>query len=175
MVEPLPVIVDRAAADFDRGGAALEGHPAATALAVARLEWLGGEARPGGRLAELPSSYLFGLQRGVREGRQALAIAPDAPTDSVVAALLTASRAITRGDTAAARAALTGPDFRDTDRPVLDRLREPGPFPDTYLTLPAIREEVGRIIAAGRTDRRVASEFFDTGVTTMGLSGQGAR
>jgi hypothetical protein len=171
VAQPLPAIVDQAAADFDRGGAGLEGNPARTALAVARLEWLGGEARPGGRLSGLPDSYLFGLRRGVQEGRAALAIAPDATPETTVPALLAASRALSRDDAATARAALTGPDFRDTDRPVLDRLREPGPFPDAYLALPAIREEVARQVADGRINRRVASEFIDAAITTPGLGG----
>ncbi|TCI00385.1 hypothetical protein EJV46_07060 [Roseococcus sp. SYP-B2431] len=171
VAQPLFAILDRAAADFDRGGGGLEGRPAETALAVARLEWLGGEARPGGRLSTLPDSYLFGLQRAVQEGRQALAIAPDARSETVVPALLAAARAVMRGDTAAARAALTGPDFRDTDRPVLSRLREPGPFPDAALAIPAIRDEAARLLAEGRTNRRVASEFIDAAITTPGLTG----
>lgn len=171
VAQPLPVILDRATADFDRGGAALEGNPARTALAVARLEWLGGEARPGGRLSGLPDSYLFGLRRGVQEGRSALAIAPDATPETLVPALLAASRALSQGDTAAAQAAVNGPDFRSTNRPVLDRLREPGPFPDTYLALPVIREEVARQVADGRTNRRVASENMDAAITTPGLDG----
>lgn len=171
VAQPLFVILDRAVADFDRGGAALAGHPAETALAVARLEWLGGEAQPGGRLATLPASYRFALQRGVEEGRQALAIAPDAKPATTVPALLAASRALARNDASAARAALSGPDFRDTDRPVLGRLNEPGPFPDAYLALTPIRDEVARLAADGRTNRRVASEYIDSAITTQGLSG----
>ncbi len=171
VAQPLSAILDRAVADFDRGGGGLEGHPAETALAVARLEWLGGEARPGGRLSTIPDSFLFGLRRGVQEGRQALAIAPDATPEVTVPALLAASRALARNDTAAASAALTGPDFRDTDRPVLNRLREPGPFPDAALALPAVRDEVARLAAEGRTNRRVASESIDAGITTSGLGG----
>lgn len=171
VAQPLSAILDRAVADFDRGGGGLEGHPAETALAVARLEWLGGEARPGGRLSGLPNSYLFGLRRGMEEGRLALAIAPDATPATTVPALLAASRALLRNDAAAAQAALTGPDFRDTDRSVLSRLREPGPFPDAALALPAIRDEVARLLADGRTNRRVASEFVDAAITTPGLGG----
>jgi hypothetical protein len=175
VAQPLSAILDRAVADFDRGGGGLEGHPAETALAVARLEWLGGEARPGGRLANLPDSYLFGLRRGVQEGRQALAIAPDATPETTVPALLAAYRAIARNDTAAAQAALTGPDFRDTDRPTLNRLREPGPFPDTTLALPTIRDEVARLVAYGRINRRVTSEIMGAAITTPDLSGGAGR
>lgn len=171
VAQPLSAILNRAAADFDRGGGGLEGHPAETALAIARLEWLGGEARPGGRLSTLPDSYLFGLRRGVQEGRQALAIAPDATPETTVPALLAASRALARGDTAAAQAALSGPDFRSTDRSVLSRLREPGPFPDAALALPPLRDEMARLMAEGRTSRRIASEFIDAGITTPSLGG----
>ena len=171
VAQPLSVILNRAVADFDRGGMALEGHPAETALAIARLEWLGGEARPGGRLSTLPDSYLFGLRRGVQEGRLALAIAPDARPENTVPALLAARRALLRNDPEAARAALSGTDFRDTDRPVLNRLSEPGPFPDAALALPAIRDEAARMAADGRTNRRVSSEVIDAAILTPGLGG----
>lgn len=175
VAQPLLAILDRAAADFDRAGIALQGRPAETALAVARLEWLGNETRPGGRLSTLPDSYIFGLQRAVREGRQALAIAPDATPETTVPALLAASHALARQDAPAARAALSGPDFRSTDRPTLSRLSEPGPFPDAALVLPPLRDEVSRLRADGRTSRRVASEFIDPAITTPSLTGGSGR
>ncbi|MDB5414567.1 MAG: hypothetical protein JWR10_2902 [Rubritepida sp.] len=170
LAQPLPVILDLAAADFDRGGAGLDGHPAEMALALARLEWLGGEARPGGRLTGVPQSFLFGLQRAVEEGRQSLAITPNAAPELVVPALLTAARSLRRGDTATAGAALTGPAFRVTDRPALNRLREPGPFPDASLAVPALRDEVARRGYEGQIERRL-SENLGSGVTTFGFGG----
>ncbi|MBS7811934.1 hypothetical protein [Roseococcus pinisoli] len=172
VAQPLLSVLNHAVSDFDRAGAGLEGHPEHTALAIARLEWLGGETRPGHRLENIPDSFLFGLRRGVQEGRQALAIAPDASPDTTVPALLAASRALTNGDVPAASRALTGPDFRDTDRPAMSRLREPGPFPDTALTLPALRDEVVRRQSDGRINQRVSSEFMDSGVTTSGMGGR---
>ena len=172
VAQPLPAILDLSVADFDRGGAGLEGRPAETALAIARLEWLGAEAQTGRPLSGLPDSYIFALRRGVEEGRQALAIAPDATPATTVPALIAASRALARNDTQAARTALSGPDFRDTNRSVLSRLREPGPFPDASLALPAVRDEVRRLLAEGRTNRRVAAEFIDAGITTSLMGGR---
>jgi hypothetical protein len=169
--QPLLTILNRAVADFDRGGRRLQGRPAETALAIARLEWLGGEARPNGHLSTLPDSFLFGLQHAVREGRLALAIAPEANPETTVPALLAARRALMRSNGEAAGAALSGPDFPDTDRPTVRRLLEPGPFPDTALALPALRDEVARLEANGWANQRVAAETLDASFTTSGLNG----
>ncbi|WP_424812160.1 hypothetical protein [Roseococcus sp. YIM B11640] len=169
--QPLPVILDLATRDFDMAGANLQGHPAETALAVARLEWLGGEARPGRRLAELQPSYLFALRRAVAEARQIMAISPDAPAEATVPALLAAAAALRRDDTAAAEAALRGPAFQPTDRPQVRRLTEPGAFPDTALALPALREEVTRLIATNRADPALLYDNTRSGITTYGLGG----
>lgn len=166
---PLPAILDAAVEDFDRAGAALTGRPAATALAVARLEWIGGEFRPGRRLSRLPNSFMFGTQRAVAEGREALGIAPDAAPDAVMAALIAVSRALARNDQAAAQAALAGPVFVGQGRTMISRLREPGAFPDAALASVAVRDEVGRQIAEGQFDRRVMFDTQSVGVSTTGL------
>lgn len=172
VARPLAAVLNRAVADFDGGGTQLEGRPAETALAVARLEWLGEQTQPGGGLSTLPESYVFALQRAVREARQILAIAPDATPATLVPALLAASRALVRNDTAAAQAALSGPDFRATSRPVLSRLREPGPFTEAALVLPSLRDEYRLARDEGWAGRRFAPESLDTGViTTPDLTG----
>lgn len=166
---PLPAILEAAAADFDRAGAGLTERPAATALAIARLEWIGGEFRPGRRLARLPNSFMFGTQRAVAEGRQALGIAPDAAPDAVVAALLGVSRALSRNDQAAAQSAMAAPIFVGQGRPMISRLREPGAFPDAALATVAVRDEVGRLVAEGQFGQRVMFDTQSVGVSTTGL------
>ncbi|UPY38589.1 hypothetical protein [Sediminicoccus sp. KRV36] len=167
--QPLPLILNAAVLDFDGAGAALNGRPAATALAVARLEWMGAEFRPGGRLAQLPNSFMFGTQRAVAEGRNALGIAPDARPEAALAALLTAYRALRRGDEVAAQAALSGPVFTGQGRPVLSRLREPGAFPDAALATVAVRDEAALLVVEGRPDNRIGFDVPAFGASSMSL------
>lgn len=166
---PLMAILDAAAADFDRNGAGLLNRPAATALAVARLEWIGGEFRLGRRLARLPDSYMFAMRRAVAEGREALGILPDATPEAAMGGLVIASRAITRGDPAAIQVALASPIFLAGPRPVISRLREPGAFPDAGLVTAALREEVGRQVAEGQVDHRMMIDGQIFGNSTTGL------
>ena len=166
---PLPLILDAAVRDFDQAGASLAGRPAATALAVARLEWIGGEFRPGRRLAGMTDSFRFGSQAAVAEARGILGIRPEATPEEAVAGLLAASAALARGDQAAIRAALSAPIFLGEGRPVLSRLSEPGAFPNTALALGAIREEIGRLLAAGQASRLPIFDVPEIGVSTTGL------
>ncbi len=167
---PAMAILDAAAADFEQGGARLLNRPAATALAVARLEWIGGEFRPGRRLARLPDSYMFATRRAVAEGREALGILPDATPDAAMGGLLVASRALTRGDPAAIQVALASPIFvLPGARPVISRLTEPGAFPDASLTVTALRDEVARQVAEVQVDHRMMVEGQIFGNSTTGL------
>lgn len=171
VAQPLPAILDAAARDFDRAGAGLDGRPRATALALARLEWMGGEARPGRRLSSLPESFIFALNGAVEEGRRSVGVAPGAAPEATIPALLTASRALGRNDEAAAAVALAPPTFTPTGRPVMSRLREPGAFPNAALAVIAIRDEMVRRDAENRADRRLAFDNPGAGVTTFGLGG----
>lgn len=171
VAQPLSAILDAAARDFDRAGVALDGNPRETSLALARLEWMGGEARPGRRLSTLPESFLFALQRAVEEGRLSAGIVPDASPDATVPALLAAARALGRNDEAAAAAALAPPVFIATNRTVLSRLSEPGAFPNAGLAVIAIRDEVARRGAENRADRRFNFDNPGAGVTTFGMGG----
>lgn len=144
VVAPLGAILDLAIADATAPASARDGRPAEAALAAARLEWLSGETRPGYRLANLPASHRFALQRAVEEGRAALAISPDATPEQVVAALLAAARALNGGDQAAVGQAMASPVFLPVRPDALARLRQPGPRPGAALALPALREELDR-------------------------------
>ncbi|MBY0335136.1 MAG: hypothetical protein K2X11_00895 [Acetobacteraceae bacterium] len=168
LLAPLAVIADAAARDWDRAGTTLEGQPQATALAAARLEWLAGEGRPGGRLAAYPASFRFGLDRARDEVRANLAIAPDATPEQTVAALLAARRALAANDAAAVQASLSPPAFRDVQPSPLRRLSEPGVSPSAQIATAALREEVARV-AAER-----GGPLFDApgrGLTTFGMGG----
>jgi hypothetical protein len=166
---PLPLILDAAARDFDQAGAGLAGRPAATALAAARLEWIGGEVRPGRRLAPLPDSFRFGTQAAVTEARDILGIAPDTTPEAAVAALLGAARALAREDQAAVEVALAAPVFLGQGRPVLSRLREPGAFPNAALATTALRDEVARLVASGQASRLPIFDSPEIGFSTTGL------
>ena len=169
---PIPFILNAAAADFDGAGQRLVGRPEATALALARLEWLGGEFRPGRRLAPLPESFGFAMQRAVQEGRISIGIAPDATPEVTVPALLAASRALRRGDQAAAQAALSGPAFLRGGNPVLVKLREPGAFPDAALAVPALRDEAARLALENRSATGIVFDDRGFGLgSTSGLGG----
>lgn len=168
---PVPAVLDAAVADFAGAGQGLEGRPAATALAVARVEWLSGEFRPGRRLARLPASFMFGMQRAVAEGRNALSIAQDATPEQAVAALVAASRALTLGNQPAIDAALAAPAFARTDRPVLDRLREPGAFPDSILAVTALRDEVARLMTDRQASGGIVFDNPENGLMTYGFGG----
>lgn len=171
LADPLPAILDNAARDFAGGGAGLEGRPQATALALARVEWIGGETRPGFRLAALPESFTFALQRSVEEGRASLGIAAEATPEASVAALVAAAQALARQDEAAALRALVPPTITATGRPVMSRLRDPGAFPNAALTLPAVRDEVARQRAVERADGSLMVNNPGTGIGTLGIEG----
>ncbi|MBB3898638.1 hypothetical protein [Roseococcus suduntuyensis] len=144
VVTPLSAILDLAVADATAPETARDNRPVEAAHAAARLEWLSGETRAGYRLANLPSSHRFALQRAVDESRAALAISPDATPEQVVQALLAASRALQANDAAAVQQAMTSPVFLRVRPDALARLRQPGPRPGAALALPALREELER-------------------------------
>ena len=172
---PLPDLMDQAAANFDGAGAGLQGRPAATALAVARLEWISAEFSPGRRLARLPDSFRFGMERAVAEGRSVIGIKPDATHQDAVGALLGAARAISAGEAAGMRAAFANPVFLTEGRPLESRLRQPGAFPDAALATAALREEYMRLMAEGRADRRLVFDDQTFGLSTTGLGSASGR
>jgi len=166
---PVADLMDLAAADFEGAGGGLQGQPAATALAVARLEWISAEFSPGRRLSGLPASFRFGMERAVAEGRNVIGIKPDATHQDAVAALLGVARATSAGGAAGMQAAFANAVFRTEGRPLESRLRQPGAFPDAALATAALREEYLRLVAEGRSDRRVVADDQSLGLSTTGL------
>lgn len=174
VVAPLGSILDLAIRDAATPEPAREGQPAAAALAAARLEWLSGETRAGYRLANLPASHRFALQRAVEESRASLAISPDATPEQVVQALVAAARALERGDATALQAALRPPVFLQVRPDALARLNQPGPRPSAALALPALHEELQRSRTAGgvAVDRSLGAEPVGVMIWS-GLAGPG--
>ena len=86
-------------------------RPADAARAVAALDYLAGQLNTSPRWASVgPHSKMELLQARV-ETRVALGIAPDAPSQVVVDAMMTAGDALAAGDPQHAMAALHGPAF----------------------------------------------------------------
>jgi hypothetical protein len=113
---------------------------------------------------------MFATRRAVAEGREALGILPETTPEAAVAALVIASRALTRGDPAAVQVALASPIFvLPGARPVVSRLTEPGAFPDASLAITALHDEVARQVALLEVDHRMMVEGQIFGNSTTGL------
>jgi hypothetical protein len=168
LLNPLRSVGTLAATDWDRAGSRLAGRPEATALAAARLEWLAGEGRPGGRLGDHSPRALLALEQARTEVRGNLGISPEATPEEAVAALLEARRALRAGDTTQAEAALRPPVFREVQPPPLRRLNEPGVNPDAEIATAALREEIQR---AALTPRGPMFDTREQGITTFGFGG----
>jgi hypothetical protein len=91
--------------------ASLTGRPAEAALAVIRLEWLAAAVPRNLEFSNFSNLTGPSLAVARREVRQALGIAQNAPPQAVIGGLDRAGAALSRGDNAAAEAALTPPVF----------------------------------------------------------------
>ena len=102
----------------------LYGRPAEAARAAAAIDYLAGAFETAPRWAYLSpdtKDEMLNARAGVR---QALGIAPDAPSQRVVDALLTAADALDAGNSTAAVAALRAPGFTLPPGRTLARLSE---------------------------------------------------
>ncbi|UFN47040.1 hypothetical protein LPC08_13490 [Roseomonas sp. OT10] len=119
--------------------AALAGDPAEAAIAVARLEWLAAEVPRALMFQNFSSVTAPALQAARSEVRGALGIRRAAPTQPVVDGLVNAAGALRAGDPAAARSALSPPDFApDT----LDRLAALPRLPQANTALQRARRDL---------------------------------
>ena len=91
----------------------MAGHPEAAARAAAQVEYLASEIPAGPRWVDFNPTVGLALVDARAELRSALGVAPNAPPQAVVDGFYAASRALVRGDQAAARQALAAPDFPD--------------------------------------------------------------
>jgi hypothetical protein len=97
-------------------------NPVAAIRAVIALEYLPGELRENPRWIGMDGNVKMRLASARAEVRQILGIAPDAPPQIVVNALMSASNDLTAGDRAGALQALSAPGFTLAPEATLDRL-----------------------------------------------------
>ncbi len=102
--------------------------PAKLALALASVEYLGGEYSAGGRWGEINAIVPVKLLQGGAEIRRTLGVAPDATSQQVVDSLLAVYHA---NGQAAQLAALSSPIYTLGAQATLDRLKVLPPLPET--------------------------------------------
>jgi len=134
-----------AAPSLFAGTAALAGQPARAALAAVQMEVIADAFRSDPRWQHevtLPGWHATGVARAAL--REAIGIAPDAPTDLVVMALRDAAAALDAGRVTRAEAALTGPAFLLPGDQVLARLARLPPLPRVAEGAAAAAAEIRR-------------------------------
>ncbi len=87
------------------------GNPVAGAQAVLAMDYIAGELNTSPRWANIPAITQLQLLQGRVATRQAVGIAPNAPSQLVVDSLVAARNDLASGNAAAAEAALTNPAF----------------------------------------------------------------
>lgn len=143
--DPVPAMLEDAAAALADGGRSLAGRPAATARAIGRLELVAAEFRRDPRWAPLSTAASTELRSAWLEWRDALGIRSGAAPEAVAAALGRAALALDAGDTRAAAAALDPALFEPGGPVAVARLAAPGPLPQSRIASAAAREEVQRL------------------------------
>lgn len=121
----------------------LSGQPAEAARALAQVEYLAVEIPTGPRWVEWSPLVGAGLQQARAEMRAALGIPAGAAPQQVVDSLYAASRALQRGDTAAAEGALQA--IPHAAGPSLLRLAALPPLPRTRLATALAHQEMVRV------------------------------
>ncbi|PHK95605.1 hypothetical protein CR162_07075 [Pseudoroseomonas rhizosphaerae] len=144
--DPLRSAARLSAAAFADQGAGLQGRPAETARAAARLEYLAQALASDPRYRALPPGLSLALRGAVAELRAALGLAEAALPEQAIAALAQAARALDGGGDA--RAALAPPLFPAGPEATLRRLREPGPLPEAAIATGRTEEAI-RALDAG--------------------------
>lgn len=126
----------------------LAARPDAAAQAAAQVEYLATEIPVGPRWTQFSPVVGLELQAARTELRQALAIAPQAPPQSVVDGLYGASRALAAGDANAAARALPAATFTDRGT-TLARLFDLPPLPRTRVATALLKRELYRVDQEG--------------------------
>lgn len=145
--DPLPAIMDEAAAALAGDGLALAGRPAATARAIGQAEFIAAEIRRDPRWAPMPAAVEAELRAARAEWRNALGIRAGAAPEAVAAALGRAAIALGANETARASAALDPALFDPGGIVTLARLAAPGPLPQTAFATRAVRDAAARLQA----------------------------
>jgi hypothetical protein len=163
-----PEALVRAFGDRGRG---LTGRPAEMALALARLEYLTDAMERERALTAVPPSVRFEMIGARRETRAALGMAETVPPARAVEALLATSRALQRGDDAAANAAIA-PVVSPEGLPPLGRLADLGGLPQAAIATTTLRDEIQRLdLENGWGAVPMLNSTGFSGMTTSGLGG----
>ncbi|MFB9968744.1 hypothetical protein ACFFMP_01135 [Pseudoroseomonas cervicalis] len=152
--DPVRSAARLSAAAFQDQGAALEGRPAETARATARLEYLTHTLGSEPRFAALPPGLILALRGAVREVRQALGLSATALPEQVIPAMARLAQLLdARAETAAAFPAALFP--AGPERSLL-RLTQPGPLPEAAIATGRALEAITQLDQsngwAGRPD-----------------------
>jgi hypothetical protein len=156
---------------FGDRGIGLNGRPAEMALALARLEYITDALERERALAPVSQGVRFEMIGARRETRAALGMAEAVPPARAVEALLATSRALRRGDDAAAQAAIA-PVVSPGGLPPLGRLADMGGLPQAAIATTALRDEIERLdLENGWVAVPVPNVAGFGGMTTTGLGG----
>lgn len=105
------------------------GRPVEAARATASMDYIAGQLYTSPRWAHISALTKMQLLDGRQEVRQALGVAPDAPSQAVVDHLTFAGNALAAGDRVAAVSQLGGPVFLQGGEETLARLNNLPPLP----------------------------------------------
>ncbi|MFZ6763727.1 hypothetical protein [Pseudoroseomonas sp. WGS1072] len=150
--DPFRSAVRLAARDFADQAAGLNGRPAETAKAAARLEFLAQAIATDPRYSDFPPGMVMALRGAVAEVRQAIGLSETALPDQAIGALAAAARAIEAGGG-------SGGAFPETLFPAgpertRQRLAEPGPLPEAAIATGRLEEAVAAMDREGGWGRR---------------------
>ncbi|MEO3475231.1 hypothetical protein AAFN86_25445 [Roseomonas sp. CAU 1739] len=142
---PLRAAVEATTADFADQGARLAGHPAETALALARFEAIEVEVANRRAWPALSPTIGYAMRTARDENRAAIGAAQQASSNDVIQALGTVAQRLRANDLAGAAAALRTPMFEPGGEVTLGRLGEIGPLPAAEQAMAALSRDVRRL------------------------------
>lgn len=142
---PLRAAVDATTAAFANQAAGLNGHPAETALALARFEAIALEVESRNAWPTVSQTLVYAMRVARDENRAAIGAAQQATPAAVIQALGTTAQRLRANDRAGAAAALQPPVFEPGGEVTLGRLGEVGPLPAAEQAMSALSREVRRL------------------------------
>ena len=142
---PLRAAVEATTADFANQGAGLAGHPAETALALARFEAIEVEVANRRAWPALSPTIGYAMRVARDENRAAIGAAQQASSSDVIQALGTVAQRLRANDRDGAASALRSPTFEPGGVVTLDRLSEVGPLPAAEQAMAALSRDVRRL------------------------------
>jgi hypothetical protein len=146
--DPVRSAARLAAAAFQNEGAGLAGHPAETARAAARLEYLTAILSTDPRFAALPQGLVLALRGAVGEVRSALGMPDAVLPEQAVEALAAIARAVDArgGGTGPLSDSLFPPGlFQAGPERTQNRLNEPGPLPEAAIATGRAQEAISTL------------------------------